>query len=82
MSGGVKPVPAEGQEWEKAHCDGPSSPPTRIRIVAIIMADLEGTPVRAWVQSQLPGNRWGRLRSMSLKALTNAPKGYRLVKEA
>lgn len=69
-----------GQEWEKAHNDGPSSPPTRIRIVAIPSLDLGKKP-KALVESDM-GTHWGRRRYISLSALNNMPSGYRLTKEA
>lgn len=69
-----------GQEWEKRHNDGPSSPPTRIRVVAI----QDATPVRrasALVESQI-NDGWGRRRLLLLSKLNNQPSGYRLVQDA
>ena len=81
----MKPTPKPGQEWERTHNDpsSPSSPPTRIRIVEWTVGERSGrVSSRGTVESHLGGGRWGRRRQLLLSALSNTPKGYRLVKEA
>lgn len=75
----IRPEVRPGQEWEKSHNDGPSSPPTRIRVVAI-QADTPARRARALVESQI-NDGWGRRRLLLLSRLNNQPSGYRLVKD-
>lgn len=71
----------KGQEWEKVG-NGRGSLAVRIRIVT----DPDGCANPAvWVESRcgaLFSERWGRHRRLMCSALSNTPKGYRLVKEA
>ena len=79
-----RPTPKPGQEWERSHNDpsSPSSALTRIRIVEWGVDARSGiVSRRGLVESHLGGERWGRRRSLLLAALSNTPKGYRLVKD-
>ena len=65
--------------WEKAHNDEPSSPPTRIQVVALPTPAWNEKP-RALVESRI-NDGWGRRREILLSALNNKPSGYRLVRD-
>ena len=76
----MKPTIKKGQEWEKTSGSG-GWIVTRIRIVS--GPDGCANPA-CLVQSALGGEgntQWGRLRRLMCSALSNTPKGYRLVKE-
>jgi hypothetical protein len=73
-----KPTPRVGQEWLKRHNDGPSSPPTHIRIVEW-QHDARGPELHGFVESRLPSGKWGRRRRIFIGTLRSA---YACVKEA
>lgn len=72
----MKPEIRVGQEWEKAHNDGPSSRPTRVRVLGVTC---RGKHLR--VGTVTPDGRVIRERDLLGSALTNTPGGYMLVKD-
>jgi len=74
----TKPKIRPGQEWEKAHNDGPSSKPTRIRVL-----EVNGSMRQYLVVGTVtPDGRVIRRRPLLAYALSNTPSGYVLVKDA
>lgn len=73
----MKPTIRVGQEWSKAHNDGPSSPPTRIRVM-----DVRHLGQHLTVATVTPDGRLIRKRDLLGAALTNTPSGYMLAKDA
>lgn len=72
----TKPKVKMGQEWAKDHNDGPSSAPTRVRVLET------PTTNRVKVGTVTPDGRVIREREMMVSALNNTRSGYRLVTDA
>jgi hypothetical protein len=79
-----KPTIKTGQEWEKAGNDR-----GRLAVRLRVVTDPDGAAnPSVQVESKIEHSqfyevvKWGRRRRLMCSALSNTPKGYRLMKEA
>jgi hypothetical protein len=73
-----KPTPKKGQKWEKYIRYSFAADTVRIRLAE----EPRGGRVQVETLLSVSPERWGRRRSLLVSALSNTPKGYRLVKDA